>query len=231
MLDWRLVTRIAVAVGMSAAAPHAARAELIDLGSVTRDTTAELDWLDLTETVGLSYDDVVNGVGNSWYAEGWRYATVGEVCDLVSNYVAPFEGGCPGAAETAFGDLLTPFQALFGVTRISGLGEPISQGLFEDEEPADPAQGLAVLWLQAGNSLREVHLDAVAVGAGDAEVGSFLVRPIPEPGSGALLLAGLSALCAAGRLCGHRPDVLSSPRSNRGSRPCWETSSRRRTWS
>jgi hypothetical protein len=67
---------------------------------------------------------------------------------------------------------------------------------------------LAVLWLRAGNSLREVQLDAVAVDASDVGVGSFLVRPIPEPGSGALLLVGLFALCGGRRW---QPGVFVAP--------------------
>ena len=57
-----------------------ATAVITDLGNVTRVTTSGFDWLDVTETNGLSYNEVVAG---PLYDEGWRHATVPEWCDFV----------------------------------------------------------------------------------------------------------------------------------------------------
>lgn len=59
----------------------------VDLNSpgdalLTYNTTTGLYWLDLTSTANLSYNDVINGVGNTWIAEGWRIAIEDEVNDL-----------------------------------------------------------------------------------------------------------------------------------------------------
>ena len=41
-----------------------ANATLLDFGDFTTDTETGLDWLDLSETVGLSYNDVLGGAAN-----------------------------------------------------------------------------------------------------------------------------------------------------------------------
>ena len=64
-------------------------------GLITLDDTTGLLWLDLSLTENLSYVDVLNGAGNSWIAEGWRYATTAEICSLFSTYVAAVSP-CPG---------------------------------------------------------------------------------------------------------------------------------------
>jgi len=46
-----------------------------------------LDWLDLSETDGSSYQDVTVRIADSASAiNGWRYATTGEFFDLLHNY-------------------------------------------------------------------------------------------------------------------------------------------------
>ena len=49
---------------------------------LTRDTSTSLDWLDANETTNISYNDIVNGVGNDWVSQGFRHATLSEVTDL-----------------------------------------------------------------------------------------------------------------------------------------------------
>ena len=46
-------------------------------GLLTHDTETGLYWLDWSETYGLSYNDIVAGVGD-WLANGFRYATLAE---------------------------------------------------------------------------------------------------------------------------------------------------------
>lgn len=42
---------------------------------ITFDTDTGLSWLDVTESVGLSYADVEAGAGG-FVTEGWRHATI-----------------------------------------------------------------------------------------------------------------------------------------------------------
>lgn len=61
-------------------------AAVLDLGTITRDTATGLDWLDVTETRGLSYDQVAAEMGSGGAYEGWRYATVTELDQLIINF-------------------------------------------------------------------------------------------------------------------------------------------------
>lgn len=49
------------------------------------DPEGGLYWLDLTASRGLSFNDIINGVGNTWRAQGWRHASASEVEALFKN--------------------------------------------------------------------------------------------------------------------------------------------------
>jgi len=53
---------------------------------ITRDTASGLDWIDLTETNGQSYNFVSGELGIGGLYEGYRYATDDEVISLWSNF-------------------------------------------------------------------------------------------------------------------------------------------------
>jgi len=59
---------------------------IIDLGDYTRDTATGLDWLDLTKTRGLSFDEVSTELdfGGKYY--GHRYANTAEFDQLITNF-------------------------------------------------------------------------------------------------------------------------------------------------
>jgi hypothetical protein len=63
-----------------------ARAEVLDLGDVTRDASTGLDWLDVTVTQGLSYNQVAARLGPGGDFEGWRFATADELGELIVNF-------------------------------------------------------------------------------------------------------------------------------------------------
>lgn len=54
--------------------------------TITRDTDTGLDWLDVTVTRGLSYNQVTAQMGAGGIYEGWRYATMAELDTLISNF-------------------------------------------------------------------------------------------------------------------------------------------------
>ena len=49
---------------------------------ITQDTDSGLEWLDLTVTAGMSFNDVTAQLGVGGDYEGWRYATSAEVTGL-----------------------------------------------------------------------------------------------------------------------------------------------------
>ena len=59
-----------------------ANAAVVDLGNITRDMATGLDWLDLTETNGRSYNDISSKLGAGQEFAGYRYASVAEVENL-----------------------------------------------------------------------------------------------------------------------------------------------------
>jgi hypothetical protein len=54
--------------------------------TITRDTSTGLDWLDVTETRGLSYNYVKANMGDGSAYEGYRYATLAELDQLIINF-------------------------------------------------------------------------------------------------------------------------------------------------
>lgn len=91
-----------------------ANSALIDLGPVTRDTSTNLDWLDLTETNGRSYNDVSSELRVGGEFEGWRHATSEEALTLWANFGLPV----PSQASTVF----TPQEYAAFVNAVSMLG-------------------------------------------------------------------------------------------------------------
>ncbi len=61
-------------------------AVVIDAGRFTRDTETGLDWLDVTETRGLSYYEVEAQLAQGGAFQGWRFATVQELDQLITNF-------------------------------------------------------------------------------------------------------------------------------------------------
>ena len=61
------------------------KAELVDNGKFTSDTQTGLDWLDLTETSGLSYEYVSSQLGGGGRFEGWSFAEQEQINTFFSN--------------------------------------------------------------------------------------------------------------------------------------------------
>ena len=62
-----------------------ANAAIIDLGNITRDSVTDLDWLDVTQTAGISVNEVLLEMDGGSLV-GWRYATANELDQLISNF-------------------------------------------------------------------------------------------------------------------------------------------------
>lgn len=84
--------------------------------SITRDTITGLEWLDLTHTVGMSFEDVEAELGSGGQFEGFSTAYISEVQQLIMN------GGWAYAMNTTFRedqpkyDLAVSLAELLGVT-------------------------------------------------------------------------------------------------------------------
>ena len=212
--------RAAAACAALALATSPAAAELVPVDLFapgdelsSYDTATGLEWLDLRQTVGYSFLDIAAGQGG-WGAAGWRPATTDEVCALLAAYAAPFDP-CPGepVAFVAPTPAIDAFVALlestieFEIERPPGTLVPakFALGYFQ----SGPSEvGLAAVF--DANATYAYYSDpdhaslfatAAQGGLGDSagEFGLFLVRPLPEPSSGALLASGALALVALRR--------------------------------
>jgi PEP-CTERM motif len=111
---------LAACVAVAFAAP--AQGALIQNGMITTDTESGLEWLNLAETKGLSY----NQAAAAFLPAGWRFATTMEVNDvrvkagLFPNGLYQPPPGTPGLYQPLHANALT-FVGLFGTT-FSGSG-------------------------------------------------------------------------------------------------------------
>ncbi|MDP9044692.1 MAG: PEP-CTERM sorting domain-containing protein [Pseudomonadota bacterium] len=126
-------SRIFVAALVAALAPHA-QAVLVDQGVDTFDTATGLQWLDLSQTSGMTFAQVSAQLGAGGAFAGYRYATAAEAQGIFMQFglplVVPTEFQGPGAVPIAAG--VKAFQALF-----SSAADSFFSGLVADIVPGD----------------------------------------------------------------------------------------------
>lgn len=77
------------------------------------DTATGIEWLEVTKTAGLSYNEVSTQFGNGGDFEGWRYATGSELNDMMSRY--------GGDGETDYTEP-NPFDSAFSTSLLNVFG-------------------------------------------------------------------------------------------------------------
>jgi hypothetical protein len=181
--------------------PTSASATLMDMGRFTRDTDQGIDWLDLTETNGLSVNDALATF------PGWELANGSQVCAFVQDAVPSGLHStfyrCGGSSPAQFSGGRPPWNmiGLWGKTIQEGItpNSPYwgsdatgSAGIFSDS----PDFGKADIWTLASNSgsYRSVSRSFDTATNG---IGVFLVRPIPEPSTALLVAWSLAGLGVA----------------------------------
>ena len=75
------ITSAAIALAFSANA----NAAIIDNDTYTTDTQSGFDWLDLTTTTGLSFNDVFAELGVGGQFEGWNFASSAILTDFIAH--------------------------------------------------------------------------------------------------------------------------------------------------
>ena len=80
----KLAATMAFAIGFIVNA-HATLIGVQDHGAYLTDTASGLDWLDVTATVNMSYDEVSAQLGTGGAFEGWSYATATQFASLVDD--------------------------------------------------------------------------------------------------------------------------------------------------
>jgi hypothetical protein len=172
---------------------------------VTRDTSTGLDWVDLTESTGLSFNQIQAGAGG-FLADGWRHGTGGQVCAVMSAVVSPLSppARCPGSSRGAGAPSgQTAYTDLFGATTSAGA----ALGAYDDGDQSNGLTGRMIL-SQNGNTgdwSFGVFSNSTSVDATfGTQMGHFLMRPVPEPSTGLLTAMGLVFMGALRRSRGVR---------------------------
>lgn len=197
--------------------PTMAQAALItdNTNNVVYDTDTGLTWLQLSETAGLSINQVLNGAGG-WTRRDpliadstvYRYATGREVATLVQNYgmfASNYTTGNFGAARFIFGiggsngsgAAGTWFsdgnQGAIGMTFDAFVSAELTNG-----DNGSPLSATCGMYTGCERVIIEYSPRFDQINFADARVGSFMVA-IPEPETIALFGVGLLAFAVTRR--------------------------------
>ncbi|NOT85784.1 MAG: VPLPA-CTERM sorting domain-containing protein [Methylococcaceae bacterium] len=214
------ITRLNVMLSLGLAFNvQATNASLIDFGGYLRDTSSGLEWLDVTTTLGQSYNQVL--MLTSTALAGWRYATGDEYNALVSNYTGQsistygtntlFYGYDTVPSHVSIYSLMqelgvtenffnpgaldpTFYDGTFGLIGDVSSGLPYLAAMQSDILPGGVAGGVYSERSTAHLMTLLPDASTYSGGAYGSAFGSFLVRPVPVPASLPLLLSGLIGL-------------------------------------
>ena len=174
-------------------------------GLLTFDSVTNLEWLDVTASVGRSYNDVATQLGGGGDFAGFRYATLGEMETLYQDAgITPGDGTTPIYGQVP---QIQQFVSFFGGTwfEAGGFPGPGVRGIYGQADGSDAHfmadAGINLIYnltssFIGGQGLMEGL--SFADGQTNPAIGSFLVRSatsvVPIPATGWLLLTGFAAL-------------------------------------
>ena len=165
--------------------------------SVTWDTGAGLEWLDLTFSVNMSYDSVSSQLGSGGTFDGWRIATGSEVSTLFGNagITSVIGGGFISQATTG------PTEALIDLVG-NTLAAPEQQADGQFDDGGGALIGRARVFVAGpGDASSRIDTNWFDRTSPNEFTGTWLVRdapPIPEPTT--ILLLGVGTLGLGCRL-------------------------------
>jgi hypothetical protein len=171
-----------------------------------------LDWLDVDLTTGISYDAIQGGAGG-YISQGWRYAGGNEIDALATRYIGSpeqtFVGGVDFLQTLIMIEMLGPtFQRDVSPEAQASLA---TLGYYSDGA-SDPNIGLGEFTVtllvpdpafgMPFTGRWTTFDDFLAPDTAASQIGSFLVRTVPEPPMLLLMLLGIATYagtCARGQ--------------------------------
>jgi hypothetical protein len=173
-----------ILAGVRSAGAALIEAHLVAPGDarITRDTATSLEWLDVNETVGFSVAEILAGGGNDpsgpggWITNGWRYATLQDVCGLFEPRTGPLLGCSSSSPTVPSPGGIEELQNFLGVTDTRP--EPPGGSIETTDGFYGEGAGLASLLTSTSGS----GFAGVIPGGGTAGpgVGHYLIRDLPE---------------------------------------------------
>jgi hypothetical protein len=174
----------------------AAQAGFIDHGNYTEDTTTNLDWLDVGETLNMSRADVAIATGTGGILVGWQYATLGDFTVLAREIL-----GNPNYQGDSNSNATLPQATQF----IDILGGP-TQG---NDQIYFMLAGTLIGGASMNSNNYWINGQLGGSSAASSWYGSLLIRThvasqptqnVPEPGMLAMLGLGIAGLIGTRRL-------------------------------
>jgi len=172
--------------------------QTVNDAAITYDSATGLEWLDITVTAGLSYNDVSMQLGTGGNYEGFTFAGQQQIIDLFSAVNLQEIPNAPSAEGGKIQQLLS----FWGVTWYLGTGERTE---FLTSNTSNLSAGShwtgRAFWLAEGDTGAASQMYQRDDNYKNFSIGSALVRtvsPVPVPaafwlfGSGLLGLAGLA---------------------------------------
>ncbi|MCQ9378897.1 PEP-CTERM sorting domain-containing protein [Methyloversatilis sp. XJ19-49] len=173
-------------------------------GWITIDSSTGLKWLDVSLTIGQTFDEVRTG---AWYSKGFRHATKEELRTLFANAGTPDDGfnlAISHPAETLeLAQLLGPTLVDRDRVTVAGfLGTDfLGQDITLASHPVGQSFSAQLGKIDYLTTYGEAHFTGGHPFSNQANnaYGSFLVSSVPEPGTYATMLLGLVGVLTLAR--------------------------------
>lgn len=187
-------------------------------GLVTRDLDNGLEWLDLTQTTGLTVAQAISQTSAGGRLAGWRYANMDELFAFYGSAVAPVKPSANGntpVIDFTPADLvsLRNFVDLLGITlqysfRSDTIGL-IGHSAAQANEP-NQAAGYFFYQLNGSGGYAWFNEGYTSPSYSDRNTGVFMIRDlsglnaVPEPATWAMMIAGFGLVGGAARRSARR---------------------------
>jgi hypothetical protein len=181
-------------------------------GLVTRDVTNGREWLDLTQTTGLTVGQAIAQTGAGARLESWRLANMDELFSLYASAVGPVTPSSNGNTpisnfSPAELSSLRNLVDLIGVTfTLPGRNDSIGLIGHSAAQASEPNQAAGYFFYQLDGTggFAWFNEGFTLPSYSDSSTGVYLIRNIagnavPEPASWMMMISGFGLLGAAAR--------------------------------